>query len=186
MVKDNFIVLIFLLLNSIKFSFSNIFPVKKIKFTNDIYNLGSPKTIQWNFESSGYGIIFNDKINISLIPYNLFLDIYNYFSGDEQVGLLIKKYEDGTEEMLINTYIEGENYETTHFILEKTGIKIPVKYFLIEKKEEHELYGMGFLTKENQEYIEFGKNIIDAMNIEFPDEKNFVIHNEDFIIKFDK
>jgi hypothetical protein len=63
------------------------------------------------------------------------------------------------------------------------GISIPIKYFLIGK-EENELYGLVFLTKENQEYIEFGKNLIDVMNIEFPDEKNFVIHNEEFIIKF--
>ena len=185
MVKHNFIVLIFLLLNSIKLSISNIFPVKKIIFTNDIYNLHSSRTIQWNLESRGYGIIFNDKLNISLIPKNLFLDIYNFYSGDEQVGLRTKTYEDGTEEMLINTYIEGDNYETTHFILEKMGISIPIKYFLIGK-EEHELYGLVFLTKENQEYIEFGKNLIDVMNIEFPDEKNFVIHNEEFIIKFNE
>ena len=163
----------------------NIFPVKKIIFSNDIYNLDRTFVIQWNFESKGYGIVFNDKLNISLIPYNLFLDIYNYFAADENIVLSIKKHDNETEEILINAYIEDDNYETTHFILENSGITIPVKYFYLEKDEKHN-YGIRFLSKSNQEYIEFGKDLIDAMNIEFKDEKNFVIHNEKFIIKFDE
>ena len=146
--KFNFILLIFILFNSVKFSFSHIFPVKKIIFSNAINHLESTTTIQWNLESKGYGIIFNDKLNISLIPYNLFLDIYNYLVADENFALRIKKYENGIEEILINSYIQGDNYETTHFILENSGITIPVKYFYKEK-DEIQLYGIGFLSKKN-------------------------------------
>ena len=60
MVKNGyFFPLIIILLNSIKFSFSNIYPVKKIIFSNNIKDLFKAKNIQINFESKGYGIIFN-------------------------------------------------------------------------------------------------------------------------------
>jgi hypothetical protein len=182
-IKQNFIFLISILLNIYSFSFSNLFPVKNIIFTNDINKLYSSRTIQWNLESKGYAILFNDKINISLIPYNLFLDIYNFYAGSEDMGNFIKKYDDGTQEIIINAYIDDDNFETTHFILENMGIRIPTKYFLIEK--EHQTYRIRFFSRENQEYIEFGKDLIDAMNIEFKDEKNFVIKNEEFLIKLD-
>ena len=185
MVKNGyFFSLIIILLNSIKFSFSHIYPVKKIIFSNNIKDLYKAKNIQINFESKGYGIIFNDKSNISLIPYNLFLDIYTYFSSNEDIGLKIKKHENGLEEILINAFVEGDNFETTHFILENFGISIPAKYFLVTI-EEHQIYGIRFLSKENQEFIEFGKDLIDIMNIEFKDEKNFIINNKEFITKLE-
>jgi len=179
-----FFILIFLLFNSFKITCSIIIPVKKIIFTNNIRELPSSSTIQWNLESKGYGIFFNDKSNISLIPYNLFLDIYKYYTGDENIGTFIKTYNNGTEELIIDAYFEGENSETTHFILENFGISIPFKYFYVEI--EHQEYRIKFLTKKNQEYIEFGKDLIDAMKIEFKDEKNFIIHNEEFITKIDE
>ena len=183
MVKNEYLFLfIIILLNSLKFSFSYIFPVKKIIFTNNIKDLFSAKNIQINFESKGYGILFNDKSNISLIPYNLFLDIYNYFFHEEDISIKIKKHENGIEEILINAYVEGDDFETTHFILENFGISIPVKYFLVNT-EEYQIYGIRFLSKKDQEYIEFGKDFIEVMNIEFKDEKNFVINNEEFITK---
>ena len=185
MVKNEYLFLfIIILLNSLKFSFSYIFPVKKIIFTNNIKDLFSAKNIQINFESKGYGILFNGKSNISLIPYNLFLDIYKFFFGDENVGTFIKTHQNGTEELIIDAYFEGDNYETTHFILENFGISIPFKYFYVEIESQE--YSLKFLTKKNQEFIEFGKDLIDAMKIEFKDEKNFIIHNEEFITKIDE
>ena len=183
MVKNEYLLLfIIILLNSFKFSFSYIFPVKKIIFTNNIKDLFSAKNIQINFESKGYGILFNGKSNISLIPYNLFLDIYNYFFHEEDISIKIKKHENGIEEILINAYVEGDDFETTHFILENFGISIPAKYFLVNTGE-YQVYGIRFLSKKDQEYIEFGKDLIEVMNIEFKDEKNFVINNEEFITK---
>lgn len=179
-----FFLLIFLLFNSFKISGSLIIPVKKIIFTNNIRQLPSGSNIQWNLESKGYGILFNEKSDISLIPYNLFLDIYKYFFGDENVGTFIKTHQNGTEELIIDAYFEGDNYETTHFILENFGISIPFKYFYVEIESQE--YSLKFLTKKNQEYIEFGKDLIDAMKIEFKDEKNFIIHNEEFITKIDE
>ena len=68
--------------------------------------------------------------------------------------------------------------------MENFGISIPAKYFLVNT-EEYQIYGIRFLSKKDQEYIEFGKDLIEVMNIEFKDEKNFVIKNEEFLIKLD-
>jgi len=63
----------------------------------------------------------------------LLLQESNQQLNEEQLKLQakIRKEMLATEEMLINTYIEGDNYETTHFILEKMGISIPIKYFFV-------------------------------------------------------
>ena len=176
---------LFILLNIIKYSFSYIFPIKKVIFSNDINKLYSRSSIQVNFESKGYGLLFNPNSNISFIPYHLFNDIKSYFYSDEQIDHSVKYYEDGKQEMIIDANIEGNNFETIHFIFEKFGISIPLEYFLI-KKEKKQHYGMRFFSKENQEYIEFGKDLIDIMNLEFNDEKNFVIHNNIFYTKIDE
>jgi len=47
--------------------------------------------------------------------------------------LTLKKYENGTQEIIIDAYFAGEDYETLHFILENSGISIPFKYFYIKK-----------------------------------------------------
>ena len=177
-----FIFYLFLLLNLIKSSY--IFPIKKIIFTSNIKNLCDTKNIQWNYEAKGYGIFFNQESNISLIPYNLFNDILSYFESDEYLITKVKKLENGIQEIEIVANFENEDYETLHFILENSGISIPFKYFYIKKSIE-QTYGLVFKTRENQECIEFGKDLIEAMNIEFKDEKNFVINNKQFIIEFD-
>ena len=104
---------------------------------------------------------------------------------DEQISHTIKYHDDGSQEMIINAYIEDNNFETLHFILENFGITIPLEYFLI-KIDNFQNYRMVFFSKENQEYIEIGKDLMDKMDIEFKDEKNFVIHNEEFYTKIDK
>ena len=178
-----FIFYLFLLLNLIKSSY--IFPIKKIIFTSNIKNLCDTKNIQWNYEAKGYGIFFNQESNISLIPYNLFNDILSYFESDEYLITKVKKLENGIQEIEIVANFENEDYETTHFILEKSGISIPFKYFYVYKNIK-QTYGVIFKTRENQEYIEFGKDLIEAMNIEFKDEKNFVINNKQFITEVDE
>ena len=178
-----FIFYLFLLLNLIKSSY--IFPIKKIIFTSNIKNLCDTKNIQWNYEAKGYGIFFNQESNISLIPYYLFNDILSYFESDECLITKVKKLGGGIREIEIVANFENEDYETTHFILEKLGISIPFKYFYVYKNIE-QTYGVIFKTRENQEYIEFGKDLIEAMNIEFKDEKNFVINNKQFITEVDE
>ena len=184
MVNALYIFLYFiLLLNQVESS--HIFPIKKIILTNNIKNMCGDKTIVWTLESNGYGIKFNEESDISLIPYNLFEDIQKFYEADEQISLLVKKYENGTEEIIIDAYFDNENGETTHFILENLGISIPFKYFYIKTKIEQN-YKLVFKSNKNQEYIEFGKDLLDVMNIEFKNEKNFVINNKEFVTIIDE
>ena len=176
---------IILLISLIKYSFSYIFEVKKIILSNDISKLYTRGSLQANFYSKGSGLLFNPNSNISFIPYHLFHEIEGYFMLDEQITHTIKYHDDGSQEMIINANIEDNNFETLHFIFENFGITIPLEYFLI-KIDNFQDYGLVFFSKENQEYIEIGKDLMDKMDIEFKDEKNFVIHNEEFYTKIDK
>jgi len=91
-------------------------------------------------------------------------------------------FQDEYMELVIYAYIK--DYEYLHFILENMDISIPLKYYLIEKKKESQKYGMRFFSRKDQEYIVFGKDLIDIMEIEFKGQNNFIIHNSEFISTF--
>ena len=173
----------------IKLSFSSIhnptiFPLKKIILTDDLNKFGLANNIRLDLEPIGCGITFNNNSNISLIPFNLFSTIYVFYKGFEDIMTVIKRDKDGNQELIIYANLVY-GFETFHFIFENFGISIPLKYFLIEKDEEQK-YGIRFLTNENQEYISFGKDLIELMDIEFVDNNNFIIHNDEFISKMDE
>ena len=170
----------------IKLSFSSIhessiFPVRKIILTDDLNKMFLNNNIRIDIEPLGYGITFNNNSNISLIPYNLFTRIRTYYEGFEDIISSVKISEDGNKEIILYVNIDY-GFETFHFILENFGISIPLKYYLVEK-DETQKYGIRFLTNENQEYICFGKDLIEVMDIEFTDKNNFIIHNDEFISK---
>ena len=169
---------------------SSIIPVKKILIADDVKTLSLSKISRYNLNSIGFGIKFDNTSNISYVPYNLFRDIAYTFKFIEDSYPTIKKM-NGTQELIIKTnYFYG--FEIIHFILENIGITIPLKYYLIKKEtkkeddDEEQEYSMVFLTKEDQENIIFGSNLIKLMNIEFKNENNFIIHNDEFISKLDE
>ena len=169
---------------------SSIFSVKKILITDDVKTLSISKISYYNLNSVGFGIKFDKTSNVSYVPYNLFMDIAYTFKFIEDSNPTIKKL-NGIQELTVKTnYFYG--FEIIHFILENIGITIPLKYYLIKKKtqkdndDEEQEYGMVFLTKEDQEYIIFGNTLIEPMNMEFRDENNFIIHNDEFISKLDE
>ena len=175
---------------SLSFQISSIIPVKKILLTDDIKIISFNKYLYWNINSKGYGIKFDNNSNISLIPFNLFKNIFNSYRELEDVNPIIRKYENGIQEIIINTN-DFYGFQIIHFILENTSISIPLKYFLVKKNNELEEdkeqeYSICFLTKESQEYIIFGEDLIKLMNIEFLEDNDFIIHNDEFIYKFDE
>ena len=186
-------IMIFLIIIKISLSsnqISSIIPVKKILITDDVKTLSISRISKYNLNSVGFGIKFDNTSNVSYVPYNLFRDIAYTFKFIEDSNPTIKKM-NGTQELTIKTnYFYG--FEIIHFVLENIGITIPLKYYLIKKEtrkdndDEEQEYGMVFLTKEDQEYIIFGKNLIEPMNMEFKDENNFIIHNDEFISKLDE
>ena len=186
-------IMIFLIIIKISLSsnqISSIIPVKKILITDDVKTLSISRISKYNLNSVGFGIKFDNTSNVSYVPYNLFRDIAYTFKFIEDSNPTIKKM-NGTQELTIKTnYFYG--FEIIHFVLENIGITIPLKYYYIKKEtrkdndDEEQEYGMVFLTKEDQEYIIFGKNLIEPMNMEFKDENNFIIHNDEFISKLDE
>ena len=181
----NIILLIkFIKLDDSPIQITSIFPVNKIILTKDLNKLYLTTNIRCDIESKGYGIIFNNNYNISLIPYNLFKRIKDYFYNDESILVNSYTYENKTQELILyaNLYY---GFETIHFIFEDYGITIPLQYFLIEK-DETQKYGLRFLTVENQEYIIFGKDLIELMDIEFIDKNHINIKNDEFISKMDE
>ena len=186
-------IMIFLIIIKISLSsnqISSIIPVKKILITDDVKTLSISRISKYNLNSVGFGIKFDNTSNVSYVPYNLFRDIAYTFKFIEDSNPTIKKM-NGIQELTVKTnYFYG--FEIIHFILENIGITIPLKYYLIKKEtrkdndDEEQEYGMVFLTKEDQEYIIFGKNLIEPMKMEFKDENNFIIHNDEFISKLDE
>ena len=182
-----FHIIILIIINEFSLSFidsSNIFPVNKIILAEDMSKILLPYKIKHDLNSIGYGITFNYSSNISLIPMNLFQDIQLFFKSFEDIAVMINENKNGNKEILIyaNLYY---GIETIHFIFENFGISIPFNYFLIEK-DKVQLYGIVFQTNENQEYITFGKDLIDIMGVEFNEQNNFIIKNEEFYTKFDE
>ena len=186
-------IMIFLIIIKISLSsnqISSIIPVKKILITDDVKTLSISRISKYNLNSVGFGIKFDNTSNVSYVPYNLFRDIAYTFKFIEDSNPTIKKM-NGIQELTVKTnYFYG--FEIIHFILENIGITIPLKYYYIKKEtrkdndDEEQEYGMVFLTKEDQEYIIFGKNLIEPMKMEFKGENNFIIHNDEFISKLDE
>ena len=62
------------------------------------------------------------------------------------------------------------------------GIVIPLDVmFTLNSNNE---YVFRFKGKKDAEYIVFGKDLIELMNIEFKSNNYFEIHNKNFIVKF--
>ena len=178
------IIIIILISNfiSILNQISSIFPVKKILLSQELTKLDSITNIKRDLGSKGYGIIFNYNSNISLIPYYLFNQIVEYYKSFEDIVMEPINTQNEFLEIVIYAYIK--DYEYLHFILENMDISIPLKYYLTEKKKNSQKYGMRFLSRQDQEYIVFGKDLIDLMEIEFKGQNNFIIHNSEFISTF--
>ena len=179
-------IIIFILINnfiSILNQISSIFPIKKILLSQELSKLDLLTNIKRDFSSKGYGLIFNYNSNISLIPYYLFAQLIDHYKDFEEVVVEPINFQDEYMELVIDAYIK--DYEYLHFILENMDISIPLKYYLLEKKEGSQKYGMRFFSRIDQEYIVFGKDLIDIMDIELKGQNNFTIHNSEFISTFD-
>ena len=178
------IIIFILIINfiSILNQISSIFPIKKILLSQELSKLDLISNIKLELGSKGYGLIFNNNSNISLIPYYLFDQIVTHYRSFEDVIVGPINTQDEYQELIIYAYIK--DYEYLHFILENMDISIPLKYYLTAKKEESQKYGMRFFSRKDQEYIVFGKDLIDIMEIEFEGQNNFTIHNSEFISTF--
>ena len=170
---------------------SSAIPVYKIMLTSDINNLDIKPYLNWEIGSKGYGIVFNKTSEKSYVPFALFERIQIFYQIYEEILQQTHKYENGTRELIVYANLE-RGYEDIHFALEFIGISIPLEYLFVEKEDNSKFklknkkkYGLRFLTRENQEFIVFGRDMIKLMNVELINENYFIIHNTSFNTKVD-
>ena len=116
---------------------------------------------------------------------NLFQDIITYYKISNDFVLdKIENIQNGYKQFLILESIRPR--ETIHFIIKDYGITIPLKqlFYSIEDEEDF-VYYFRFLSKEDQENIIIGNDLIQLMNITFIGNDNFIINNNEFISKLD-
>ena len=165
---------------------SNI-PLYKIIIIKDINEMKSEKKNlnYYYLESKGIGITFNKNSDVSVIPMNLFQDIITYYKISNDFVLdKIENIQNGYKQFLILESIRPR--ETIHFIIKDYGITIPLNqlFYSIEDEEDF-VYYFRFLSKEDQENIIIGNDLIQLMNITFIGNDNFIINNNEFISKLD-
>ena len=170
---------------------SSAIPVYRIMLTSDINNLDIKPYLNWEIGSKGYGIVFNKTSEKSYVPIALFERIQIFYQIYDEILQQTHLYKNGTRELIVYANLE-RGYEDIHFALEFIGISIPLEYLFVEKEDnskfklkDRKKYGLRFLTRENQEFIVFGKDMIELMDIELINENDFIIHNTNFITKVD-
>ena len=170
---------------------SSAIPVYRIMLTSDINNLDIKPYLNWEIGSKGYGIVFNKTSEKSYVPIALFERIQIFYQIYDEILQQTYKYKNGIRELIVYANLE-RGYEDIHFALEFIGISIPLEYLFVEKEDnstyklkDRKKYGLRFLTRENQEFIVFGRDMIELMNVELINEKDFIIHNTNFISKVD-
>ena len=114
---------------------------------------------------------------------HLFRQIEKYYRDCyADVLYFYNRFKDDYIILILSDY--WEELEVVHFIMEDRGISFPLNE-LFKKDNEKDEYNFIFLGKENQEHIVIGKNLINTMGIEFKN-NDYIIHNEDFIMKKDE
>ena len=160
---------------------SKIFPIYKIALSpnlSQLYKNRNYNLIENNIK--GIGLIFNEDSDINLIPQQLMKTIEQYYQHFEEIIVENIEKDNGYIELILYYYYGGS--ESLHFIFEKNGFSIPLKELLIY--EEKEMHRFKFITKENQENIVIGKQLIELLGIDLSDTNNFSI-NEKYISKIE-
>ena len=181
------ILIMMIKISSLFSKISSIFPLYKLVIAGNINNFKLNKVYKdFSYEAKGIGIMFNNDSDISLMPMQLFHDIYKFYEiADDGLLYKIEALPNGLSQYFI--FESNRPFEIIHLILEDSGITFPLKYLFFDKEEEEDfVYFFRFLSTEEQENIIIGKDLIELMNITFIDNNNFVINNKDFISKIEE
>ena len=160
---------------------SKIFPIYKIALSPNLSQI--TKNSNYNLivnDLKGIGLIFDSDSDINLIPQQLMKYIELYYNHFEETITNYIPKEDGYLELIIQYYYGGT--ESLHFIFEKKGISIPINELLTYEEDIHKF---KFRTKENQENIIIGKELIDLLGIDLKD-LNDINVNEKYISKIEE
>ena len=163
---------------------SNIYPIYKLIITSNLNYVNVTNLayyINYSLNTKGVGIKFDYNSEINIIPYHLFNQIRKIIEIFIDGYLFIKDKDNNYKELLLIGYMD--DIISFHFITENIGITIPNNVLFPLNISEIGRSTFTFLTKENQENIIIGKNLMDLMKIEFNNENDFIIRNDEFISK---
>ena len=176
------IIIILVNISSLFSQISTIFALKKLIITQNIKDFKLIERYK-NYleETKGVGIIFKNDSEISIMPKHLFNNTIKFYEiAHYDIIYKIESLSNGYEQLLLIESLAP--YERIHLILEDIGITFPIKYLFYSLEEEEDfVYFFRFLTKDDQENIIIGKDLIELMNITFLGNNKFVINNKDFI-----
>ena len=131
------------------------------------------------FSPKGILLTFDPYSNVSSIPPQIEFEIKNgFYTVIEGSDPYEKEIGNGYQALITHIYIDY-CFPALNFILAEQAITIPSKY-LFKNKGYFEFI---FLIKEDQDKIIIGKDLMDLMRIEFVNDKDFFIHNKEFVIK---
>ena len=131
------------------------------------------------FSPKGILLTFDPYSNVSSIPPQIEFEIKNgFYTVIEGSDPYEKEIGNGYQALITHIYIDY-CFPAINFILAEQAITIPSKY-LFKNKGYFEFI---FLIKEDQDKIIIGKDLMDLMKIEFVNDKDFFIHNKEFVIK---
>ena len=131
------------------------------------------------FSPKGILLTFDPYSNVSSIPPQIEFEIKNgFYTVIEGSDPYEKDIGNGYQALITHIYIDY-CFPAINFILAEQAITIPSKY-LFKNKGYFEFI---FLIKEDQDKIIIGKDLMDLMRIEFVNDKDFFIHNKEFVIK---
>ena len=159
---------------------SKIFPIYKIALSPNLSQIAKNRNYNLIVNNiKGIGLIFDSDSEINVIPEQLMKYIYIYYNHFEETIVEYIPKEDGYLELILQYYFGGS--ESLHFIFEKNGISIPINELLIFEEDQHKF---KFKTKENQENIIIGKELIEFLGMDLNDLNNFNL-NEKYISKIE-
>ena len=174
-----------LLIISIYFSLIksiNIYALHNLIITSDINskNMTSINYLYFSINTKGVGIIFDYNSEINLIPYHLIKQIKKYV----EIYLLdgysfLKEKENEYQELVFYGYMF--RIISFNFITDNIGITFPNNVLFPKDPNSIGQFSFAFLSKEDQDNIIIGRNLIDLMKIEFNDKNEFIINNSSFI-----
>ena len=187
--KMNFLFNLIFIFMSSSIGTMPISEVYKVILSQNINDKGTKSIQLYNIylimNLKGLALTFDNDLEISLMPINLFQQISKFYMETYQSTCFFQtkmRDSDGYELTLDG---ECRDLETVHYILKDKGISIPINE-LFKKNGDNQYYSFAFVGKDNIDKIVFGKNLIEKMDIEFIDNHNYLIHNEDFITKIEE
>ena len=133
-----------------------------------------------SLNTKGVGIIFDYNSEINLIPYHLINQIKKYVEIFLLDGytFLIEKGKDYQELVFFGYIFKTISF---NFITENIGITFPNNILFPKAPNSIGQFSFAFLSKEDQDNIIIGKNLINLMELEFNEKNEFIINNKSFI-----